>query len=125
PRPDAVRRARDDAPPAAEPAGVGGRRGCCTNEPDHAVSMIQLKNVPESVHAEVRRRAGQEGLTIRDYVLKLIEKDQRLPTKRDWLDRVTGLEPVAVSQSATEAVRVGREARGSELDRVGSRSSRS
>jgi antitoxin FitA len=78
------------------------------------VSIIQVKNVPEPMHSELRRRADQEGLTIRDYVLKLIEKDQRLPSKRDWLDRVAELEPVVVSQSAAEVVREGREERARE-----------
>jgi hypothetical protein len=75
------------------------------------VSIIQVKNVPPAVHAELRRRADQEGLTIRDYVLKLIEKDQRLPSKQDWLDRVAELEPIKVSRSAAEMVREGREQR--------------
>jgi hypothetical protein len=79
------------------------------------VSIIQVKNVPQRMHSELRRRADQEGLTIRDYVLKLIEKDQRLPSKRDWLDRVAELEPVDVSQSAAEVVREGREERSREL----------
>jgi antitoxin FitA len=75
------------------------------------VSIIQVKNVPPELHAELRRRADQEGLTIRDYVLKLIEKDQRLPSKQDWLDRVAELEPIKVSRSAAEMVREGREER--------------
>lgn len=82
---------------------------------DHAVSIIQVKNVPPSMHSELRRRADQEGLTIRDYVLKLIERDQRLPSKADWLDRVAALEPVSVSQSAAEMIREARDERGDEL----------
>jgi hypothetical protein len=79
------------------------------------MSIIQVKNVPSAMHSELRRRAGQEGMTIRDYVLKLIEKDQRLPSKADWLDRVAELEPVPVSQSAAEVVREAREDRDREL----------
>ena len=67
------------------------------------------------MHGELRRRADQEGLTIRDYVLRLIEKDQRLPSRADWLDRVAKLEPVAVSRSATEVVRHARAERDAEL----------
>lgn len=73
------------------------------------MSIIQVKNVPPAVHGELRRRAEQEGLTIRDYVLKLIERDQRLPSRTDWLARVAELEPVAVSQSAAEVIREERE----------------
>jgi hypothetical protein len=79
------------------------------------VSIIQVKNVPPTVHGELRRRAEQEGLTIRDYVLKLIERDQRLPSKTDWLARVAELEPVAVSQSAAEVIREAREERDEQL----------
>jgi antitoxin FitA len=79
------------------------------------VSIIQVKNVPVEMHSELRRRADQEGMTIRDYVLKLIERDQRVPSRRDWLERVSELEPVAVSRSAVEMVREGREERDREL----------
>jgi hypothetical protein len=79
------------------------------------VSIIQVKNVPPQMHSELRRRASQEGTTIRDYVLRLIERDQRLPSKRDWLDRVAALEPVAVSQPATDVIREAREERDREL----------
>jgi hypothetical protein len=84
--------------------------------------IIQVKNVPPAMHTELRRRAGQEGLTIRDYVLKLIERDQRLPSKTDWLDRLAELEPVTVSHSAAETIREAREERDRELTaRVGER----
>lgn len=79
------------------------------------MSIIQVKNVPPAVHGELRRRAEQEGLTIRDYVLKLIERDQRLPSRTDWLARVAELEPVAVSQSAAEVIREAREERDEQL----------
>jgi hypothetical protein len=86
------------------------------------VSIIQVKNVPPAMHGELRRRADEEGMTIRDYVLKLIERDQRLPSKRDWFARVSALEPVAVSQSAAEVVREGREERDRQLtERIESR----
>jgi hypothetical protein len=89
------------------------------------MSIIQVKNVPPAMHGELRRRAGQEGLTIRDYVLKLIERDQRLPSKADWLDRVAALEPVTVSQSAAEVIREAREERDEELmTRIGRSSSK-
>jgi hypothetical protein len=89
------------------------------------MGMIQVKNVPPAMHEELRRRAAQEGLTIRDYVLKLIEKDQRLPSRRDWFDRVAELEPVTVSRSAAEMIREAREERDRELmARVGRRGAR-
>lgn len=79
------------------------------------MSIIQVKNVPPAMYEELRHRAAQEGSTIRDYVLKLIERDQRLPSKKEWLERVSLLEPVAVSQPAADMVREARDERDREL----------
>jgi hypothetical protein len=81
------------------------------------VSNIQIKNVPDELHAELRRRAGEKGLTIRDYVLLLIEKDLRLPTKRQWLAELDRRRPEQPGQtSGVEAVRGAREDYERELD---------
>lgn len=80
------------------------------------MSNIQIKNVSPEVHAELRRRAGEAGLTIRDYVLWLIEKDQRIPTKQDWLDQLAEVEPVDTGESAVEMVQRAREEADRELD---------
>lgn len=45
---------------------------------------IQVKNVPEDLHEQVRRRAAAEGTTLRDYVLGLIRRDLALPSKAEW-----------------------------------------
>ena len=63
------------------------------------------------MYEKLRHRCAQEGMTIRDYVLRLVERDQRLPPKQDWLDRVAALDPVAVSQSAVEIIREARDER--------------
>lgn len=47
---------------------------------------VQIKNVPEDVHDELRRRAGLSKMTVRDYLLELIERDQANLTTREWLD---------------------------------------
>ena len=76
---------------------------------------IQIKDVSDAVHAELRRRAKAEGLTIRDYVLRLIEHDQARPSKADWLHRVRQLAPVSGDVAAD--VRTDRADRDRELDR--------
>lgn len=79
------------------------------------MSTIQIKNVPEPVHAELRRRSAQANQSIRDYVLTLIERDQSFPSKRDWLDKVAELEPVDIGMTAAEAVQASRDERDAEL----------
>jgi hypothetical protein len=80
------------------------------------MSNIQLKNVPEHVHAELRRRATLRGTTIRDYVLDLIERDQARAAAEDWLDEVRKLPPLELPESPAETIRAIREEREEELD---------
>lgn len=55
---------------------------------------VQVKGVPEEVHAELRRRAAARGRTVRDYLLELIIRDQQRPTREEWLARLHQLPPV-------------------------------
>ncbi len=72
------------------------------------MGIIQMKNVPDELHDELRRRARRSGMTVRDYVIALIERDQSRPTFGEWLEEVAADEPVALARSAAEAVRAGR-----------------
>lgn len=56
-----------------------------------AMSNVQVKNLDEELHQQLRARAAQEGTTISDYVLELIRRDLRKPTRRQWLDEVAQL----------------------------------
>lgn len=78
---------------------------------------LQMKNVPDDLHAELRRRAQLEGKTVRDYMLELIQRDQRLPTKREWLERVRQREPVRLDRPVAELIAEDREERDRELAR--------
>jgi antitoxin FitA len=77
------------------------------------VSNVQVKGVPEDVHAELRRRAAARGWTVRDYLLDLIIQDQRRPTRAQWLERLHQLQPV--DASGTELVQEARQERERQL----------
>jgi plasmid stability protein len=55
------------------------------------VSNLQVKNLDTEVHEQLRQRVADEGVTISEYVLDLIRRDLRRPSRRDWLDTVTHL----------------------------------
>jgi hypothetical protein len=67
------------------------------------------------VHAELRRRAEQARQSVRDYVLALIERDQRTMTMADWLDELAGDPPVELPESAAGAITAARAERDAEL----------
>jgi hypothetical protein len=58
------------------------------------MSAIQIKNVPDDLHEQLRERAHKQGQSLSDYVRRLIELDLALPTTEEWLERVRGREPV-------------------------------
>lgn len=77
------------------------------------MSNLQVKDVPDSVHTELRRRAELSGKTIRDYVLDLIRRDLAAPSREEWLLAVKRLRPLDLGASAAELVGAERQARAS------------
>ena len=55
------------------------------------MSNVQVKNLDSEVHDLLRGRAVATGLTISDYVLELIRRDLRLPSRRQWLRAIGSL----------------------------------
>jgi antitoxin FitA len=49
---------------------------------------LQIKNLPEELHDELRQRAEVANMTVRDYVLQLIRRDLAVPSKAEWLERL-------------------------------------
>lgn len=47
------------------------------------MSNLQVKNVEPDLHEQLRSRAAAEGSTISEYVLALIRKDLRRPSRTD------------------------------------------
>jgi antitoxin FitA len=83
----------------------------------HAMPNLQIKNVPEELHEELRRRAEAEGVTLRDYVLRLLVRDQLVPTTEEWLAEVDALEPMPVQRPLHEQLAGDRTDREQEVER--------
>ena len=43
-------------------------------------------------------------MTVRDYVLDLIRRDQALPSRSDWAAEVRALKPVEMEESSAEVI---------------------
>ncbi len=75
------------------------------------MANLQIKNVPEDLHDELRKRAEARRMSMRDYVLELIERDQRLPTVNQWLGEIEQDEPGDAGVDVVALIREGREER--------------
>ncbi len=57
------------------------------------MSTIQVRNVPEHLHRQLKARAAGEGRTLSDYVLDELRVAAGRPTMQRWLEAVDGLPP--------------------------------
>jgi antitoxin FitA len=57
------------------------------------VGAIQVKNVPDDLHDELRRRAAAEGTTVGEVILEALRRDLRKWEMGEWLGRVAELRP--------------------------------
>lgn len=79
--------------------------------------MIQVRNVPDDLHKELKIRAARKGVTLSDYVLRLIEDDLAVPTLEEGLERIMRLPRPRQVVSGSELVHAGRAEREREMER--------
>lgn len=55
------------------------------------MSNVQVRNVDPELHDQLRARAAAAGVPLGEYVLELIRRDLRRPSRHDWLAHVRSL----------------------------------
>ena len=73
--------------------------------------MIQLRNVPESLHRTLKARAAMAGMSLSDYLLAEIRWLADRPSMDELRERLRRRAKVTVPVSAADALRGEREAR--------------
>ena len=71
--------------------------------------MIQVRNVPDTLHRELRKRAKARGQTLTDYIQAILEREVSRPPKMDVFLRIADREPVQFPGTAAEIIRAERE----------------
>lgn len=73
---------------------------------------IQVKDVPDDVHAVLRRRAGAAGQSLQEYLLARLVEEARAPTLDEVLGRIEHRTGGRVAmKDAVRAVRADRDGR--------------
>jgi antitoxin FitA len=76
------------------------------------VPSIQVKDVPDDVHATLRLRAAAAGQSLQEFLLGLLIEEAQTPTLDDLLDRAGGRAGGRASfKSSVDAIRAGRDGR--------------
>lgn len=78
--------------------------------------MIQIRNVPTDTHRKLKARAAEAGMSLSDYLLRIVEKSALIPTEAEFKERLEKLPPVNISsEEIVKAIREGREERDEQL----------
>ncbi len=73
--------------------------------------MIQIRNVPDDIHGQLKARAALEGLSLSDYLLREVRRLSELPRPEELRVRLRRRQPVGTRVSAAQAVRAERDHR--------------
>jgi antitoxin FitA len=77
----------------------------------HMSRMIQVRNVPDSVHRTLKAQAALAGMSLSDFLLAEIRQVAERPTLAELRERLRRRSRLAGPLSAAEAVRRERDAR--------------
>jgi plasmid stability protein len=73
--------------------------------------MIQLRNVPDTLHRKLKARAALEGMSLSGYLIAEVRRGVERPSISELRQRLAERTPVKPSPSPAEAVRAERDAR--------------
>jgi plasmid stability protein len=73
--------------------------------------MIQIRNVPDSIHRELKARAALAGMSLSDYLLRELRHVVERPSLEELAARIARRRPGKTRESAAAAVRAERDAR--------------
>lgn len=68
------------------------------------MKLIQVRNVPDGVHRQLKVRAAEQGRTLSDVALGALVEYAGRPTMAEVLDRVRRREAVELSGGAAAAI---------------------
>jgi plasmid stability protein len=73
--------------------------------------MVQIRNVPDSLHRTLKARAALAGQSLSDYLLAELERIGSRPTRDEMLARIRARTPVRLTTPAAVVVREERKSR--------------
>jgi len=71
----------------------------------HMSKMIQIRNVPDEVHRELKIRAARQGTTLSDLLLREITHVAERPSMDEMLARLASVPPLDRDVDIAEMVR--------------------
>ena len=73
--------------------------------------MIQVRDVPDSLHGTLKSRAARERMSLSDFIKRELERVAERPTMREWLEDMQRAKPIPSRRTAAQVIRELREER--------------
>jgi antitoxin FitA len=73
------------------------------------MSFIQIRNVPDDVHRQLKSRAALEGMSLSEFALYELRRSLERPTRRELIERVASRTAVTDGPASADLVRAARE----------------
>ena len=67
--------------------------------------MLQIRNVPDDLHARLKARAAYAGMSMSDYVLREIRRSLDRPTREEVFARIAELPPIRLAPPPADILR--------------------
>ena len=67
--------------------------------------MIQVRNVPESLHRRLKARAAMEGVSMSLFVLREVERALARPSRRELLQSIHEQRDIVLDRGPAEVLR--------------------
>ena len=80
----------------------------CTHA-SHVSKMVQIRNVPDTLHRNLEVRAADSGQTLSDYLLAELVRLAARPTRKEMLARIHSRKRVTLKTPAAVVIREERE----------------
>ena len=77
----------------------------------HMSVMIQIRNVPQTLHRKLKSRAALAGKSLSDYLLDEIRQAAERPTMEELRERLRSRSAVSLPMTAAEIIRAERDSR--------------
>ncbi len=74
------------------------------------MASLQIRNVPEDVHRELKKRAAAMGMSLSEYALSELVRSTQQPTMEELMARIKALPPVEIGDAAVTIIRAHRDA---------------
>jgi plasmid stability protein len=66
---------------------------------------LQVRDIPDRLHRELKRRAKARGIPLTDYVQGILEREVERPPAEEVFERVHKLPPVDLGRPAADIIR--------------------